>query len=82
VRPDGRLAARDERKSKAGVGFCVATIECDCAPRQRFFLTLCPFRSAEDGGKPDVSSHKHRIEIAGPLKEFLGEGRHPRRWPC
>jgi hypothetical protein len=76
------IAARDERKSKAGVGFCVATIERDCAPRQRFFLTLCPFRSAEDGGKPDVSSHKHRIEIAGPLKEFLGEGRHPRRWPC
>src|SRR6266705_1406558 len=68
------IAARDERKSKAGVGFCVATIERDCAPRQCFFLTLCSFRPAEDGGKPDGSPHKHRIEIDGPLKELLSEG--------
>ena len=68
------IAAGEERKSEASVGFCVATIERDCASRQRFFLTLCPFRSAEDGGKPDISPHKHRVEIDGPLKEFLGEG--------
>src|SRR5664280_1805347 len=67
------IAAREQRKSKAGVGFCVAAIERDRAPRQRFFPALCPFRPAEDGGKADVSSHKHRIEIDGSLKELLGE---------
>src|SRR6266571_2986063 len=45
------IAAREQCKSKAGVGFCVATIERDCAPRQCFFLALCPFRPAENGGK-------------------------------
>jgi hypothetical protein len=55
------------------VGFCVATIKCDCAPRQRFFLALCPLSPAEDGGKPDVSPGKHRVEIDGPLKELLGK---------
>ena len=67
------IAARKKRKSKAGMGFRVAAIERDGAPRQRLFLTLCSFRPAEDGGKPEVSPRKHRIEIDGPLKELLGK---------
>src|SRR5258708_6767997 len=55
------------------MGFRVAAIKHDGAPRQRLFLTLCSFRPAEGGRKAYVSPRKHRIEIDGPLKELPGE---------
>jgi hypothetical protein len=64
------IAARVERNSKAGAGFRIGTIECDRAPRHRFFRAV-HFRgiagliqiacSVEGGGKPCISSGKDRI---------------------
>jgi hypothetical protein len=59
------IAAREQRKRKAGVGVGVAGIELDSTPRQCIFPRLCPFRPAEHRRKPDISSDKHRIEIDG-----------------
>jgi len=47
------------------MGFCVAAIERDRAPRQFFFPSWCSFGPAEDGGKPDVSPYEDRIEVNG-----------------
>ena len=68
--PPLMTAARVEHNSKAGVRFCIATVERDRAPCQCFFrasrfLEIARLkhnaRSIEGGGKPGVSSRKNRI---------------------
>jgi hypothetical protein len=68
--PPLMIAAPVERNTKAGVRFCIATIERDRAPCQCFFrasrlLEIARLkykaRSVEGDGKPGVSSRKNRI---------------------